>query len=156
MAFICPGPDLTHIKERASQLGDHVVLQRKVPSKYVISPIVLEQMNQELFTSKLAQHREPTFDESIDVSGSNLCDIFYECTDKSVIRKPVSNVDITVNRWERLLSENDSAKIWRAINWHGELQTNITDSSNTSPPSEEEFIEHITQLCDHPIDDRES
>ena len=102
-----------------------------------------------MFIGKLAQHREPTFDENIDAFASNMSNIFYECASKSVVRMPIPNVDVTVNRWERLLNENDSTAIGRAINWRGELQTNSTLSGDTSSPSDEEFIEHFTQLYDH-------
>ncbi|MPC47021.1 hypothetical protein E2C01_040755 [Portunus trituberculatus] len=45
-------------------------------------------------------------------------------------------VDPELNRWERLMSDNDDKRIWEAIDWRGEYRESTDDNS---APSNEEF-----------------
>ena len=47
-------------------------------------------------------------------------------------------------RWKRLLDSNDPKKIWKSIDWNGNLQNN----DNEKAPSDLEFKEHFEKLLD--------
>ena len=51
-----------------------------------------------------------------------------------------------VNRWLRLVNNNDDKGIWKAINWKGEISNN----NETNRPSDEEFKTHFEQLLNPP------
>ena len=84
------------------------------------------------------------------------------------------NVDLSVERWERLILSNNDEQIWRAINWKGEFQQssseNICPDDNefkemfedkVNPPAEQNLVdeEYMTNvsipLLDEPITPRE-
>ena len=64
------------------------------------------------------------------------------CVSRHRLRYPVS--DQSVERWERLLAENDDIKVWRAINWNGVLSEDHT--LVTESPSDNEFKEHFDEI----------
>ena len=46
---------------------------------------------------------------------------------------------VRLGEWERLLDDSDDARVWRAINWKGEL---VATSDSADRPSDEEFKVH--------------
>ena len=51
-------------------------------------------------------------------------------------------------RWERMLENNDHAKLWQAINWGGELTE--CDNSNKSKPSDDTFKTYFEEIFNPP------
>ena len=57
--------------------------------------------------------------------------------------------------WKKLAAEDDSKKIWQAINWNG----SVVNGKNDEMPSDEEFKQHFENLLSppeaeiaHPVD----
>ena len=59
------------------------------------------------------------------------------------------NVDLSVERWERLILSNNDEQIWRAINWKGEFQQS---SSENICPDDNEFKEMFEDKVNPPAE----
>ena len=114
-----PGINLQLLAERALQLGDHAALHYKIDNKLMKPPLAINQIDKEAFVGELAQHRESILDDNINDSVKRVSDCLYDCARSSMVRAPLQDVDIAIDRWERLMQENDSTGVWRAINWKG-------------------------------------
>ena len=53
----------------------------------------------------------------------------------------VNHSGVHFSRWERLLSDADNARVWKAISWKRNFKT--SSSSSTDLPSDEEFKRHF-------------
>ncbi len=60
----------------------------------------------------------------------------------------MAGVADTRGRWERMLEDNDHAKLWQAINWRGELTE--CDNSNDSKPSDDTFKTYFGEIFNPP------
>ncbi|XP_063888609.1 uncharacterized protein LOC135115608 [Scylla paramamosain] len=151
-----PSPCLETLKLRSFELGKHgaeinvidIVKNRQSISK---RPIRYQNINYELFVSKLNEidlHTQCSDD--IDVTASTITETLYECGSASKYPRCARVEEVTDGRgrWERMLDNNDQAKLWQAINWRGET---TDDSNNTqSMPDDEVFKEHFEKIFNPP------
>ena len=49
------------------------------------------------------------------------------------------SVDFSLDRWERLLGNDDDERIWKANSWRGELAGSQDGGSGYEGPSDDEF-----------------
>lgn len=92
----------------------------------------------------MAQCELPTDDDDIDVGVNILSTVLYDSAKDCRSCLPNPDATAPVNRWEGLLESNDDAKVWRFINWKGELSEDRTQVSES--PSDEEFKEHFNEI----------
>ena len=65
--------------------------------------------------------------ENIDDFANNVTNTLYECAATSRCAQDVQNVDNNLGGWERSMEDKDNARIWKAINWKGELGVNYNE-----------------------------
>ena len=75
----------------------------------------------------------------------SVCDVLYNCGQKSLRRGQVSaRDDVHLSRWERLLNDKDDTRVWKAVNWNGEIDSSVC--ANDVIPSDEEFKAHFEEI----------
>ncbi len=79
-----------------------------------------------LFVSNLPLDMTTEY-ENVDDFANNVTNALYECAATSRCAQDVQNVDNNLGRWERLMGDKDDARIWRSINWRGELGVNYNE-----------------------------
>ena len=77
-----------------------------------------------------------------------MSNVLYEGTERSVCGGVPRQHDVNLGRWERILSDKDDAKVWKAIDWKG----NFTRSSNNDRdcPSDIDFKDHFERVLNRP------
>lgn len=150
-----PSVNLDSLSVRASNLGDHAVLYSCQNGSLVRKSIKFHEVNQATFLELLCQHDQPVVEGDAGVAAQHVSDVLYECASASRITVASPDPDTALSRWERLLANNDEAQVWRAINWHGEV--NHTPSQTASVPTDQQFKEYFEEILNpenvDPIDD---
>ncbi|MPC44828.1 hypothetical protein E2C01_038508 [Portunus trituberculatus] len=83
----------------------------------------------------------------LDVAASLISECLYECVQSSKGVIPTGGggeTDARLGKWEKLLSDADDARVWRAISWKGDLETSTPDNENR--PSDDEFKFHLERV----------
>lgn len=148
-----PRIPLEILMNRASELGAHgAEYAARGPSEALTKRSVrLQNMDRDLFLLKLNEEYEhlPTGDD-VDVKALQFCEILYSCASasESNTRNEGFIVESDQRRWDRIIDENDQAKIWQAINWRGEIS--VGHESVDSKPGDDAFKAHFEQLFNPP------
>ena len=145
-----PATNLDSLYTRASRLGDHAVLYGKQMSNLIKNPLRFRDIDPESFVYAVSQHDQPVFEDDVDAGVNDVSTVLYECARVSKIRNHTTNTDAPVDRWERLMEENDEAQLWRAISWRGELSPSSSTQNIASSPTEYEFKEHFERMYNPP------
>ena len=110
-------------------------------------PLKLPNIDCERFVTQLnEQNIRVDLLANSDLASSYLGESLYNSAyvSRSDTNPVVDSVSSNSNRWERLIEENDQAKIWQAINWRGEI---MDDSDITvSKPTDDEFKDYFDQI----------
>ena len=110
-------------------------------------PLKLPNIDCERFVTQLnEQNIRVDLVANSDLAASYLGESLYNSAyvSRSDTNPVVDSVSSNSNRWERLIEENDQAKIWQAINWRGEI---MDDSDITvSKPTDDEFKDYFDQI----------
>lgn len=77
---------------------------------------------------------------NLDMYVSNYTDSLHNACKNSIVPYTSENQNL-INRWSYLAHTNDQQKIWRAINWNGQI-----NSTNDTEPSEHQFAEYFGNL----------
>ena len=139
------GSDLDNIMSRAESLGDHSVLHQS-PSRPKLSkkPVKYHTIVRNIFVDNLLQCDLPV-DDNVDVMADGVSEALYECARRSKGNQhDNSHSDSDLGRWERLLQDEDDSRVWKAIDWKG----NVTaiDGVSESQPSDVEFKTHFETI----------
>ena len=142
-----PSPCLENLMSRASDLGKHGAewdATKSPGNRLSKRPIKLHNIDCDLFLSKLNEQNIPTsIADNLNSAALLISDTLYNCAHSSRSSSiPIERaVDNYQSRWDRLLGENDQAKIWQAINWRGEI---TNDPSNIdSKPTDDDFKTYL-------------
>ena len=85
------------------------------------------------------------FNVDINQEINNLNEVLYMVSKQARSQRPMSDTTQSLDRWERLLMDNDHKGIWKAISWNGKIEHNTNDS-----PDDEQFREHYERLLLNP------
>ena len=134
-----PNVDVACLCSCAQYLGDHATLYTRVSDKpFVKQPLQLDKINVESFCDALARRDLHLLNHNnIDDYMNAISDVSYTCsreTQNESIMIPSNNQSL--ERWDRLLSDNDDARIWQAIDWKGEYKET---NDNSICPNDEQF-----------------
>jgi hypothetical protein len=110
------------------------------PCRAIMYGIFIARLN-EIPPPQLTDHYNVDINQDIN----NLNEVLYTVSKQTKSQEPTSDTDPHVDRWERLLKDNDHKAIWKAISWNGKLQQDISDS-----PDDELFKEHYDRLLLNP------
>ncbi|KAG0719521.1 hypothetical protein GWK47_050302 [Chionoecetes opilio] len=136
------GTDLDDIMCRAESLGDHSELHRSLSRpKLSKKPVRYGNIVKSEFEDNLRQCVLPV-NCDVNVMADSVTEVLYECVRKSE-NHVCHNIysDNNLDRWERLLQDRDDSRVWRAIDWKGNV--NVSGSVGESRPSDEEFKTHF-------------
>ncbi len=143
------GTVLDNLLVRASQLGDHAVLccydEKK---KLGRNPLCFRNINVEVFGDVISK-RDPIFpNENVELSDVEriIIDTLYSCVQES------DAVDMRVDRWERLLSDRDDSRVWKAVNWKGEF---TNENSDKACPNSDEFKAHFEAILNADVNNHD-
>lgn len=145
----CSSMCLDNIIARASMLGDHAVVHSRVAKCHVTrKPIKFGNIMRERFTENMSYVNIPDEQscDDVNVFARNVSDVLYDCARRSQGVGESLNQnrgDLHLGRWERLLGDTDDARVWKAISWKGDFET---DKSNEACPSDDEFKIHFERV----------
>ena len=121
-------------------LGAHATLCNRSYRAMTSKPIRWSDVDENELRNILSQQAVPPVSVNIDILSKTICDTLYRCGSECRREVPDPVVDPEVSRWERLLQDQDDARVWRAVDWRGE----ITHERNVAtPPSDDEFKNHL-------------
>lgn len=143
------GVDLDSILMRAKSLGDYSTLCGEVVRhKLTRKPVRFSNMDTQKFVNDIAQI-EVSDDSDINVLAGNVADVLYTCAQKCVscVQREVYSDD-SLGRWERLLGDGDDSRVWKAIDWKGNL--NMSGYGVDDCPNDEEFKAHFESVLNPP------
>lgn len=128
------GVDLDNVLGSASQLGNHAVLYSCTDNSILLrKPLKFTNIDKDVFVHVVAQRDLSFFNENFDISDTELgiTDVLYSRVEKKSVRRNQSSdqVDIHLGRYERLLSDRDDSRVWKAVDWKGELTSENSDKS---------------------------
>ena len=142
--------DLDSILMRAKSLGDYSALCGDVGKhKLTKKSVKFSNMDTCKFKNDIAQI-EVFDDNDVNVLASNVTDALYTCAVKSVSRvRSEGYSNDNLGRWEKLLGDGDDARVWKAIDWRG----NVTMSGYGGDicPNDEEFKAHFESVLNPPV-----
>ena len=113
----------TLITHSCATFGEkHTVMHNKETNSLVENPIKITNTNPEQWINVLSQNDQFVFCSDIDVVFERCCCVvLYECARHTNSHNNLADYDVSVDRWERLLEENNEAELWRGIDWRGEV-----------------------------------
>ena len=145
-----PKFNLDNLMKRASVLGGHGSLMVKTAQvKLVNRPIKFKQIDQEKFLNIIPNVTMPILSNDVNTLSTDISQTLYDCVRSCSNSSDVGcNVSETDNanlspvksyhdRWDRLLNDPDDSRVWRALDWKGNLDDR--DVSNNPIPSDVEF-----------------
>ncbi len=132
------GTDLESVLMRAESLGDSSAHYGCPPRpKLNKRPVTYGNVDKDLFRDNLLQYCVPAYDD-VDVMAENLSDVLYACATRSEVKACTGDRDEgALSRWERLLQDKDDSRVWKPIDWKGNVDVN--SGSDESRPSDTEF-----------------
>lgn len=141
------GVDLDNLLARSSQLGDHMALY-DIGSKNNLfrKPLKFTNIDREVFSNVISQRDLSFLNENLEISDveCGITNTLYSCVQDSGCRNQRSDqVDMQLGRWERLLSDRDDSRVWKAINWKGEF---ASENNDKLCPSSDEFKAHFETI----------
>lgn len=143
--------DLENLSLRAQYLGDHAALHNCLTRRATTKPVYFRNIDKDVFQNKLNSMDLPNLNGSTDDIVKEISDTLYLCASESKYERQHVNEDINLDRWNRLLSDNNDTNIWNAINWKGEYAQRNDGIVQT--PSDEDFklcIENALSTHDYP------
>ena len=146
------GIDLDGLAERASSLGGHAAVLGNAGKKNLLrKPIAFNRIDRNMFQVKLDQVVTDFNVSDISECEKNMIMAIYNCIQNSVITPghSVQQYDVTLGRWERLLNDKDDSRVWRAVNWKGEIDVN---NPRDMCPSDEEFRIHLEAVLNPDVE----
>ena len=145
-----PSPCLENLMSRASDLGKHgaELISRVTPRNRLFKhPVKFQSIDRDMFLNKLDEQELPMIiDDNFNATALFVSNTLYDCAYSSRANR-ISVYDNENNyrdRWDRIMDEHDPAKIWRAINWRGEISDMSGDVD--SKPTDDVFKNHFHQV----------
>ena len=141
----------SQLLERASNLGRTFTHSPRTTS--VPRGPHHDRVNMGAFIARMAQCEPPVLgvvsedsvQEVVQESCNEVNRIAKECKKTNVAREGSTDL-----RWKIIMEENDSGKIWRAINWKGE----VGPDQSTTQPTDSQFKTHFEELL-NPVSDED-
>ena len=133
----------SQLLERASNLGRTFTHSPRTTN--ISRGLHHDKVDIEAFVTRMALCEPPNLgvlnEESVQDAVKESCReinrIAKECKKVNVARE--GSVDL---RWKRIMEENDCGKIWKAINWKGEIST----GHDATQPTDSQFKIHFEEL----------
>lgn len=107
----------------------------------------IKKVDETLFLHKLESITAPVLGENIDETVKQVTDVSYQNAQTSGRESLARERNSDLNRWERLLMENDHFNTWKARNWKGEYEY---QKENYLCLSDDKFQEHF-ERCFNPL-----
>ena len=100
----------------------------------------------EEFIRAIEQKDTPVYSIDVDQWSESVCEAIYDCPKASKCA-PVADSDPNpLARWKRLLRQENSREMWKAIRWSGEVHVAPTHTNDQERPTDEDFKCHFEQL----------
>ena len=143
------GESLPALVERSKWLGNSIMPKIQLYR----NPIPIHKINHAEFLNALPPPNEEWYmSQDINFLAQSAASTLYAISRESKqpeFRLTASSSYQNANqRWQKLLSSNDSREVWRAIDWNGSYKTS-PDSQES--PSDEEFCVHYDKLMNPPV-----
>ena len=137
---------LDDLEQRTSELGAYAS-EANFRSRFTQRQIRWSNVDSGFVRELLDFHEPPDIDDAADIEAvfQNVDDTIRSCISQARIADVVPN-SVTANPWKKLAEENDSRKIWDAINWNGSVEDNTVKER----PSNDEFKIHFEKLLGPP------
>ena len=141
---------------RASNLGGHGSLMGKVVQERMANrPIGYRQIDLSKFSSAIGSVSTPEFNNDVNLMADNISNSLYNIVSSSKMSKSehsdvsrsVAGADAPLSSsiWDRLLQDPDDTRVWKAINWKGQLTFNGLYNETPSDIEFKSFYDtHIT------------
>ena len=130
--------DLDNLFTRVSFLGGHAALLGNVGKKGMLKkPVVFNKIDKSLFRTNLDQVVTDFEAFGVDECDKSIVTTLYNCAQNSLCTFEQNEHQnyFTLGRWERLLTDKDDARVWRAIAWRGDFD--LCNPRDDCPTDEE-------------------
>ena len=149
MSLCAPAPCLDTLRARAEDLGKHgAVDNQSVVAANLLTkrPLRFSNLDSDMFLSKLGdQNPIVSNNNDMNTNAKQLSNVLYDIASACRIQDNVAGMIYTnENRWNRILDENDQAKLWSAINWRGEIHHDY--ATKDIKPSDKAFQNYFETL----------
>ena len=142
-----PKINLEIMLSRASNLGGHGSLMGKVVQERLANrPIGYRQIDLSKFSNAIGSASTPEFNNNVNQMADNISNSLYNIVSSSRMSKPEhsdvsrsvagDDAPLTSSRWDRLLQDPDDTRVWKALNWKGQL---TFDGLYNETPTDIEF-----------------
>lgn len=101
----------------------------------------------ELFLEELSRKSVPDIDTNIDENVIRVTETLYQCVQKARCVTGRHSVEVTHDRWERMMNDKDDLRIWRAVNWKGEFEG---ENEWSDKPPDQEFKAFYENILNSP------
>ena len=139
------GVDLDGLFSRATMLGDHAVLYGSSKKNMTRKPLKFVNIDKDLFVNNISQRDTSFLNECVDISEceKSIVDTLYDCAQESTQGNEILSAnEVNLGRWERLLNDRDDARVWKAIDWRGNVNSEDR-GEDALCPSSEDFKAHL-------------
>ena len=82
--------------------------------------------------------------DDVNVMTNKVTDALYECVTRSEVRGRGGVSDDGLGRWQRMLSDRDDARVWKAVNWKGDVD--VMNDGDENLPSDTESKDYFEEL----------
>lgn len=138
-----PNCNVDELNVRAGYLGDHAVLHNNSANKLCKRPVMYGDVVQSRFEDVLRQCALPV-NGDINVTAEGMTEMLYECIRKSENRTCDNYDGNNLSRWERMLQDRDDSRVWKAIDWRGNVTMMSTNAQ--SRPTDDDFKTHFETI----------
>lgn len=148
MSLRIPGTHLDNVLARAELLGDHAALYGDAARNSLTRrSIKFSNIDKQKFVGNISEMCIPAIDDDVDTAASRISECLYVCAENSrgaVQAGGGARDGVRLGRWERLLGDVDDARVWKAINWKGDLETSML--VNEDRPKDSDFKLHLERV----------
>ena len=121
-----PRVDFMSLGRRALLLGDHATLHNRQNNTVDVKrPVRITNIKWDQFRQALSRQRLPVMSNNVDFYADSVSNTLYSCVEASRCQAIIDNSEQNLERWDRLINDQDDCRIWKAVDWKGECKDEI-------------------------------
>ena len=110
-------------------------------------PVKASRIDIDKLRNSLLRNELNPLNNDINESADAVVDALYKCSKESEVDITEPEVDLMLQRWERLLNDTNDARVWQAIDWKREYRE-VND--HAAGPDSDQFKTFFEDLFNPP------
>lgn len=117
-----PNVDMAALYASAKCLGDHATLYTRGHNSSVRKAFRISNINVNRFKHQLSCREVPILIDLDDINAyaDAITDTLYSCSKECYQKERGPPVSPVMERWDRIMRDDDDGRVWRAIDWKGQ------------------------------------